>query len=230
MTQATPERAGWTSLGALRLRSPASGTLRVRAHSRVSPSHQRRRGRSKFFSGPACTVLQNHRKWARAPAMVASASEPEPLTEDGGEEDGGEGEANFLRGLPALHFLLQNDRKVALSTTEPEPPTEARAKNTSDRGPCLFFSVLFLFFSSCGCSFFFCGCSFSFLFTKIKVVHIKGGTQNTNRHTPPIRFKSGGEDESPAHLPLGTLRGTDPGKHRHRQAGHQALHQHGGHR
>ena len=62
VTQATPERAGWTSLGALRLRSPASGTLRVRAHSRVSPSHQRRRGRSKFFSGPACTVLQNHRK------------------------------------------------------------------------------------------------------------------------------------------------------------------------
>ena len=50
VTQATPERAGWTSLGALRLRSPASGTLRVRAHSRVSPSHQRRRGRSKFFT------------------------------------------------------------------------------------------------------------------------------------------------------------------------------------
>ena len=71
---------------------------------------------------------------------------------------------------------------------------------------------------------------FCLLFTKIKVVHTQGGTQNTNRHTPPIRFKSGGEDESPAHLPLGTLRGTDPGKHRHLQAGHQALHQHGGHR
>ena len=64
---------------------------------------------------------------------------------------------------------------------------------------------------------------FSLLSTKIKVVHTQGGTQNTNRHTPPIRFKSGGEDESPAHLPLGTLRGTDPGKHRHLQAGHQAL-------
>ena len=58
--------------------------------------------------------------------------------------------------------------------------------------------------------------TFFLLFTKIKVVHIKGGTQNTNRHTPPIRFKSGGEDEAPAQLPLGTLRGTDPGKHRHR--------------
>ena len=29
---------------------------------------------------------------------------------------------------------------------------------------------------------------------------MKGGTQNTNRHTPPIRFKSGGEDEAPAVL------------------------------
>ena len=31
---------------------------------------------------------------------------------------------------------------------------------------------------------------FSLLFTKIKVVHIQGDTQNTNRYTPPIRFKS----------------------------------------
>ena len=27
---------------------------------------------------------------------------------------------------------------------------------------------------------------------------------NTNRHAPPIRFKSGGDDETPAHQPLGT--------------------------
>lgn len=103
VTQATPERAGWTSLGALRLRSPASGTLRVRAHSRVSPSHQRRRGRSKFFSGPACTVLQNDRKVsptgrlldarpARARAAPAPASEPEPPTEARAKH-----EATFLR-------------------------------------------------------------------------------------------------------------------------------------
>ena len=78
--------------------------------------------------------------------------------------------------------------------------------------PYFFFSVLFL---KWGFFFFFVG-YFFLLSTKIKVVHTQGGTQNTNRHTPPIRFKSGGEDEAPAQPPLGTLRGTDPGKHRHR--------------
>ena len=70
------------------------------------------------------------------------------------------------------------------------------------RGSLTFF---FLYFFLKWGYFFFLWVTFFLLSTKIKVVHTQGGTQNTNRHTPPIRFKSGGEDESPAHLPLGTL-------------------------
>ena len=71
---------------------------------------------------------------------------------------------------------------------------------------------------------------FSLLLTEIKMVHIQGSMHNTNRHAPPIRFKSGGDDETPAHRPPGTPHVTDPGNHRHHQAGQQAPHQRDGHR
>ena len=37
--------------------------------------------------------------------------------------------------------------------------------------------------------------TFPYFPTKIKMVHIQGSMHNTNRHAPPIRFKSGGDDD-----------------------------------